>query len=398
MLALVTVTVLCMGMLSCGDDEEDNKNGISDGQNIPNSVSSSFIGEGTFANPYLISSAGDLRLLANNVNNGKNYHDAYFKMTSNITFNHNVLQEDGELNPNYSNFEEWIPIGNAETNYFCGNFDGNGYTISGLYINNYTENSYNALFGFFSGKISNLTIYDSYFGNYNAAGIVGYVLNKSGYPPSITNCRNYARVDGYHKGGIVARNQSRTLVIDRCTNYGTVTGEISYYGAGIVGYNGENVIIKNCVNYGNIQGSMAPSGIIGGTHSRVYNSANFGKVNGKTAEAGICSSCKEINNCVNYGTIDDGNGYALFVSIEDGRKMENAYYFSLSAKKAYSSINNINNLINWSPQSHYKSMNASQMKDQSFLNQLNENARSLGDDFSLWKFGEDGFPTLDFVK
>lgn len=356
-----------------------------------------FTGQGTSSNPYLISSPEDLRQLATNVNNGNNYHDEYFKMTANITFNANVLLEDGELNPNHSNFEEWIPIGNAETKYFCGNFDGNGYSVSGLYTNNYTEDSFNALFGFFSGKISNLVIYDSYFGNYNAASIVGCVLSKSGYSPKITNCRNYAHVDGYFKGGIVARNMSNSLIVDRCINYGKVTGKNSFYGAGIVGYTKGEVIIKNCVNYGNIQGSTAPCGIVGGMKAGVYNSANFGKVNGNTTEAGICSYCYEINNCVNYGIIDDGNGYALFVTISDGQKMDNTYFFSLSAKKAYSTIQNINNLISWTPQFHYQSMNASQMKDQSFLNQLNLNAQNLGSDFSLWKFGENGYPTLEFV-
>ena len=43
-------------------------------------------------------------------------------------------------------------------------------------------------------------------------------------------------------------------------------------------------------------------------------------------------------------------------------------------------------------------MNASQMKDPAFLNQLNENARSLGEDFCFWIFGDDGFPTLEYVS
>lgn len=359
-----------------------------------------FTGQGTLSNPYLISSADDLRLLANYVNNGKNYHDEYFQMTTNIAINQNVLLDNGELNPSHYGFEKWVPIGNSETRYFCGNFDGNGYSISGLYADDNSENTFQALFGFFSGTISNLTIYDSYFGGYSAAGMVGRVLSKSGYPPSIINSTSYVCVHAEHfAGGIVALSESAKLVIDKCVNYGMVTSEGGLGGAGMVGWStAQYTRIKNCVNYGAIKGSTAPCGLISGNESKVYNSANFGSVNGNTIEAGICRSTYEINNCVNYGIIDDGKGYGIFLSIKDGREMDNTYFFSLSAKKGYDQINNINNLVNWSAGPHCHSMNASQMKDPAFLNQLNENARSLGEDFCFWIFGDDGFPTLEYVS
>ena len=71
---------------------------------------------------------------------------------------------------------DWQPIG-SYTDPFLGNFDGNGFTISNLKINN--DNIYNGLFGYVLGNITNLILEDidvnysaeftTYFG-----GIAGY--------------------------------------------------------------------------------------------------------------------------------------------------------------------------------------------------------------------------------
>ena len=51
----------------------------------------------------------------------------------------NVLTANGDLNGNGSDFRVWTPIGyevsSADREYFEGLFDGNNYTISGLYYN-----------------------------------------------------------------------------------------------------------------------------------------------------------------------------------------------------------------------------------------------------------------------
>ena len=55
----------------------------------------------------------------------------------------------------------WIPIGNYSANedlYFSGVFDGDGHSITDLYIN--SESSYQGLFGYSTGIIENLNVVD----------------------------------------------------------------------------------------------------------------------------------------------------------------------------------------------------------------------------------------------
>lgn len=86
-----------------------------------NEVSESLSGDGTEESPYEISSPEDLAYLANKVNSQTSapiYE--YYKLTDNINLNYN----------------EWVPIGlgGNENQYFYGSLDGNGFTISDLYI------------------------------------------------------------------------------------------------------------------------------------------------------------------------------------------------------------------------------------------------------------------------
>lgn len=109
-------------------------------------VASSFAGgDGTEQNPYLISNASELAYLAQLVNSQSAAPEyKYYKLTDNINLG----------------YSEWIPIGlgGNENQYFCGQFDGNGYTISDLYITKESE-GYAGLFGFTkNSEISNLTL------------------------------------------------------------------------------------------------------------------------------------------------------------------------------------------------------------------------------------------------
>ena len=78
-----------------------------------------------------------------------------------------------------STFEEWTPIG-SESNRYTGTFDGNGKTISGIYIN--TDEDNQGLFGCIgdinksgTGTVKNLGIEDSWIsGGDNVGGIAGY--------------------------------------------------------------------------------------------------------------------------------------------------------------------------------------------------------------------------------
>lgn len=97
-------------------------------------VASSFAGgDGTEQNPYRISNAAELAYLAKIVNTQSSAPEyKYYVLTDNINLG----------------YSEWTPIGifDNENQYFCGSLDGNGYTISDLYISNVNAN-YIGLFG-----------------------------------------------------------------------------------------------------------------------------------------------------------------------------------------------------------------------------------------------------------
>lgn len=97
-------------------------------------VASSFAGgDGTEQNPYRISNAAELAYLAKIVNTQSTAPEyKYYVLTDNINLG----------------YSEWTPIGifDNENQYFCGSLDGNGYTISDLYISNVNAN-YVGLFG-----------------------------------------------------------------------------------------------------------------------------------------------------------------------------------------------------------------------------------------------------------
>ena len=87
-------------------------------------------GDGTSELPYVIKTKDELKEFANNVNKGDNYSGIYFKLGENINLN------PGKIITVAANedVEKWTPIGNKK-NVFGGVFDGSGFTISGVCVN-----------------------------------------------------------------------------------------------------------------------------------------------------------------------------------------------------------------------------------------------------------------------
>lgn len=154
-------------------------------------------GAGTVDDPYKISTGAELAYLAEKVNGGKSYSGNYFKLTSDIRLNADDVPTAGD------SLNSWTSIGNANAKKFQGTFDGDGHTISGLYINNAVQNQ--GLFGYVGrgGVVQNLVVA----GRVTATG------------------QNYV-------GGIVAMLNGGT--VQNCGFYGAVTAGTSYTG-GVVG-------------------------------------------------------------------------------------------------------------------------------------------------------------------
>ena len=103
-------------------------------------------GTGTSSDPYLIASLNNLYWIADQNNNvHTDFTGKYFKQTANI---------NASTTSTWFSGLGWNPIGNG-SNAFYGSYDGQGYTISNLFISRSTD--YIGLFGYCSaGTIENL--------------------------------------------------------------------------------------------------------------------------------------------------------------------------------------------------------------------------------------------------
>jgi len=190
------------------------------GSKAPNNINiSSYFERGTGAenNPYIVKTKTHLENLAFLANAGKTFEGEYIKLDTNIVLNDTTGWRT--WNQATTGLEQWTPIGGG----FRGNFDGNGYVISGLYINTTAGNQ--GLFGnTFGANISNLGLVGFYVrGGNNIGGIIG-----SG--GSISNSYAIGNVVGTSfVGGIIGGSGTVT----RSYFVGSVTGTSSI--GGIVG-------------------------------------------------------------------------------------------------------------------------------------------------------------------
>lgn len=212
----------------------------------------------------------------------------------------------------------WIPIGNYY-NRWKGNMNGQGHTISNLYIK--TAQNYVGLFGsteratiqdliFDYAKVENVnttntnTLYTGILAGYadgvspshirgikttnnctvigqeDAGGIVG------GARINLENCENHSSVKGTRfVGGIAGCSEKN---IKRCTNYGTVENNNSFTG-GIIGY-AYDTSIEDCANYGKITSTGWHAGGIAGQsffNKSIQNVFSYGDVTNTNDNPGI---------------------------------------------------------------------------------------------------------------
>lgn len=238
-------------------------------------------GSGSEADPYLIPSTEKLKALQTQVNDkGFNYKGKYFAITGTIDLGN----------------ESWTPIGNGKAS-FAGSIEGNGNTITGLYV---TEETRAGLF--------------------EILGVDG----TSTYIRNLTIC-GQVTVDHGHAGGLTAVMGHGTITLEKITTDVTVRVEnLNYYASplgsagGLIGYNVANagatynvVKVIKCINKGSIYGVTA-GGIAGANNSSnaanqytLEDCTNEGSVTGLLYAGGILggSTNSTATRCENSGTV-----------------------------------------------------------------------------------------------
>lgn len=243
---------------------------------------------------YSISSAEGLAKLSSMTNSGLVAAGSEF-----------VLANDIELSA-YATGEGWVPIK------FNGIFDGNGYTISNLYINRPKADNQALFIG--AGKdveIKNLKL-----DNVNITGRNG-VAGIDAATSKITNCSVQGTVTGSRSvGGVAGAPWGGNT--QYCYADVEVTGTNMV--GGITGFN--NYSNSNyCISRGNVAGVDDVGGICG--NGAVKNCSSSANVNGVTDVGGIAGVNSAPQYCYFNGKV---NGDTNVGGILGG--MSNAYKFS----------------------------------------------------------------------
>ena len=215
----------------------------------------------------------------------------------------------------------WNPIGDSHA--FKGIFDGNGHTVSDLYINSSGSNL--GLFGQVAGaEIKNVTVQGNVTGFYEEANsqsgqYVGLVLGIGSSGVKLENCESRGSVTGYKfVGGIVGLVPSSGGTITMCTNRATVknySGQSGEYFGGIVG---SGCGLSLCANYADITTESDNVGGLAGVLSSdsnwkgMNNCMNVGNVKGKQNVGGLVGNCGAAQNVNNYsiGRVEATSQYA----------------------------------------------------------------------------------------
>lgn len=224
-------------------------------------------GNGTSDDPYRIYNAAQL----NQVRNFLNDTSVVFSIEADI----DMTDWIADNNP----VQGWSPIGSGEDT-FCGTFNGNGHTISNLWIKRPDTNNI-GLFGRTgtSCEIHDLTLTDAYYeGHDNVGGFVGYSYNSLSRDKDnpingvISNCKflNGIIKGRNNVGGIIGFflcDANSSWGDTNISNCGFQNGDINGndYVGGIVGYlDGYRSDLNGCCfQNGSINGKNNIGGIAG---------------------------------------------------------------------------------------------------------------------------------------
>lgn len=234
-------------------------------------------GDGSSESPFLITTAEELKWYASYVNGESGDKVVHNTACAQLVKDIDLSTVCGKGKGNWTPIAKY-DIYKAGKNKFDGVFDGNGHTISNLYINN-KNGSYLGLFG----RIE---------------------PTSSSAPASVKNLKmdNVQIVGSQNIAAVCASGKNVTFENIEVIS-GSITG--SYFICGMSGCGGS---ARNCINRANVTASGSyVSGIIQTIYDKVSNCSNYGEITTGTGRAGgIACGNKESNkltDCANYGSI-----------------------------------------------------------------------------------------------
>ena len=230
-------------------------------------------GNGTAIRPYLIMTKEHLQNLSTIANFGISFSFIHFALGNDIILN------------DTTGWQNWADVAPANSwtaiRGFSGTFDGAGFVVAGVYINN--SNSFQGLFGFAEGAIKNLGVVASYVkGSNNVGGLVGIIRQSV----TITNSYFTGNVSGESWVGGLVGESGNGVTITNSYATGNVSGTGGSIG-GLVGITrGNGGTITNSYATGNVSGESGVGGLVGVNVNTITNSYATGNVTGTGGNIG----------------------------------------------------------------------------------------------------------------
>lgn len=278
-----------------------------------------------------ISTAAELASFRDRVNAGMTYESLTVKLTANID-----LSTQGNWNPigNRYVLNGGTPVdttkddGAAYRKAFMGTFDGQGHTISGLFINsadtsykgvkmNDSDSTYAALFGYVDkATVKNFTV-NGFVSGCDVAGVIGILGDNCTVDSVVSNVtvggktgENEEQSARGKVGGIVNMTKGNNSKITNCTNNGTISNGLNKenkgdFAGGIIALiQNKNITIENCTNTGAVTSAGNDAGGIVGLAASQSTDDNEGITD---------TNALTIKGCVNTGSVTT-NGAGTYSS------------------------------------------------------------------------------------
>jgi len=227
------------------------------------------------------------------VNQGKTFKNCTVTMQNNVTVNKGTVSEWKENN--FADLTKWTPLGSEEAG-FAGTFNGNNYTISGIYVNSNEQGA-----GLFKNVVTgatvkNLKLENSYINSTNkrAGSIVGSLGG------NLLNVYSNAEIKSTDEfvGGLVGQTfSSGTANISNCWFAGKL--QAKGVAGGIVGLATKGAVtMEDCLNSGLVETTVdyknnAAGGLLG----------KKGRSNEEWNYTGSSQGAFTIRQSLNYGEV-----------------------------------------------------------------------------------------------
>ena len=206
-------------------------------------------GSGTEVEPYIITDVNQLQEMQDDL-------DACYVLGNDI---------DASATSTWNGGAGFEPVGN-DIDYFTGKFDGQGYTIKGMYINRPTTDGV-GVFGYLrdGAEVKKVGLVDAdVTAHLNSGTLVGSssgaTVSKSWSSGEIRGSHNYQM----RLGGLLGISSGANSYVYQCFSSVnvTATGGAHQVG-GLSGYNGHGSIMSDCYATGNVSGYWKVGGLVG---------------------------------------------------------------------------------------------------------------------------------------